>query len=147
MMDKVDDWSDEDDDKAKLYYLTCILQKVIDMDEDDIKYFDEHYAFTTNFNHHGYGVYDNKISFSSKGIIIWNTEEIKIKRAIDNLLKEGMTDKEEIINTVADTFKDNQQNYRNHLTKIVTKIMNAYDNSPRRIYSYPTQHLVIDCIQ
>lgn len=143
MLKKID-WSDENNDKSNLYYLTCILQTVIDMNENDKKYFDEHYAFTTNFNMHGYGSTSNKLSFSSKGINIWNSDELKVKRIIDMFLNEGITDKEELIYTVADDIA-NEYSYKNdfdryqcvdrddkiynkyfkYYSKIATKIMKA----------------------
>lgn len=141
MLKKID-WTDESNDKSNLYYLTCILQTVIDMNEKDRKYFDEHYSFTVDFNMHGYGSISNKLSFSSKGINIWNSDELKVKRTIDMFLNEGITDKEELINTVADdlandySYKNDFDRYQhvdrddkiynhyfNYYSKIATKIM------------------------
>lgn len=65
-------WSDESNDKANLYYMTCILQRVIDWSEADRQYFDEHYAFTQKFNMHGYVDDTTYISLTSNGIRISN---------------------------------------------------------------------------
>lgn len=101
MLKKID-FSDESNDKANLYYMTCILQTVIDMNEKDRKYFDEHYSFTVDFNMHGYGSTSVKLSFSSSGIKIWNSDELKVKRTIDMFLEEGVTNKDDLIYAVAD---------------------------------------------
>lgn len=106
------DFSDASNDKANLYYMTCILQAVIDMNEIDRKYFDEHYAFTTNFNNHGYGSTSVKITFSSSGIKIWNADELKVRRTIDMFINEGINDKKGLIDIVADDLA-NDYAYKN----------------------------------
>lgn len=128
MLKKVD-WSDESNDKPNLYYLTCILQTVIDMNEQDREYFDEHYAFTANFNMHGYGCYNNKLSFSSNGIKIWNTDELKVRGIIDMFLNEGITDKEELIDAVADDLASDYS-YKNDFDRYqgVDRNDNIYDS-------------------
>ena len=111
MLKKID-FSDETNDKANLYYMTCILQTVIDMNEKDRKFFDEHYAFTVDFNMHGYGSTSVKLSFSSSGIKIWNADEMKVRRTIDMFINEGITDKKELIDMVADDLA-NDYAYKN----------------------------------
>lgn len=69
MLNKID-WSDDYNDKSNLYYMTCILQRIIDWSEEDRRYFDEHYSFTQKFNMHGYSNDTTYISLTSNGILI-----------------------------------------------------------------------------
>lgn len=129
MMKKID-WSDVNNDKANLSYLTDILHIVIDMNEKDRKYFDEHYAFTKNFNMHGYGTTANNITFSSNGIKIWNNDEDWVREHISFTINEGhLTDKDDIIEVVADEIAD-QFSYENEFDRVLG------ENRDNRIHNH-----------
>lgn len=101
MLNKIDWDAVPIQDKANLYYMTCILQTVIDLSEEDMRYFDETYAFTVDFNMHSYGSTSVKLSFSSKGIRIYNNDEELVRKTI-NMFNHNNRSIDEVIELVAD---------------------------------------------
>ena len=68
----------KDNDVANMYYMTCILQKLIDCSDEERAWFDRHYTIDADFNLHSYAG-NTRIRFCSKGIFIYDSNKINPK--------------------------------------------------------------------